>query len=75
MDVTASDGTTGRHVLVVPVAVGAVSISVGISLLEDDSRKVDAGDIEGIAALANAVQGGFRGFRTFPANELGRFVL
>lgn len=32
-------------------------------------------DREGIVALANAVQGGYQRFRTFPANEPGRFIL
>ena len=75
VDVVVSNGQTGRHVLAVPVAISAVSITVGILLSEEDSRNVDAGNIEDIASLANAVQGGFQGFRTFPANELGRFVL
>lgn len=75
VDVVASNGMTGRHVLAVPVAISAVSITVGVLLTEEDSRKVDAGDIDGIASLANAVQGSYQRFRTFPANELGRFVL
>jgi hypothetical protein len=75
VDVVVSNGMTGRHVLAVPVAISAVSITVGVLLTEEDSLKVDAGDIEGIASLANAVQGGYQRFRTFPANELGRFVL
>ena len=75
VDVVASNGMTGRHVLAVPVAISAVSITVGVLLTEADSLKVDAGAIEGIAALANAVQGGYQRFRTFPANELGRFIL
>jgi hypothetical protein len=75
VDVVVSNGTTGRHVLAVPVAISAVSITVGVLLTEEDSLKVDASDIEGIASLANAVQGSYRRFRTFPANELGRFVL
>ena len=75
VDVVASDGVTGRHVLAVPVAISAVSLTVGVLLTEEDSLKVDAGDIEHIVSLANAVQGGFKRFRTFPANELGRFVL
>lgn len=73
--VTVSNGTSGRHVLAVPVAISAVSITVGLMLTEADSRKADAGELEAIASLANAVQYGFRRFRTFPANELGRFVL
>ena len=75
VDVVVSNGQIGRHVLAVPVAISAVSVTVGVLLMEEDSRKVDAGHIEDIASLANAVQGGFRRFRTFPANELGRFVL
>ncbi len=75
VDVVASNGLTGRHVLAVPVAISAVSVTVGVLLTEEDSQKVDADDIEDIASLANAVQGGFKRFRTFPANELGRFVL
>ncbi|WEK03249.1 MAG: hypothetical protein P0Y65_13710 [Candidatus Devosia phytovorans] len=75
VDVIVSTGQTGRHVLAVPVAISAVSFTVGVLLTEEDSCKVDAGDIEDLASLANAVQGGFRRFRTFPANELGRFVL
>ena len=75
VDVVVSNGKTGRHVLAVPVAISAVSITVGVLLIEEDSRKGDAGNIEDIASLANAVQGGFQSFRTFPANELGRFVL
>lgn len=75
VDVVVSNGMSGRHVLAVPVAISAVSITVGVMLTEEDSRKADAGDIDAIASLANAVQGGFRRFRTFPANELGRFVL
>ena len=75
VDVTVSNGMRGRHVLAVPVAISAVSFTVGVMLTEEDSRKADAGDIKAIASLANAVQGGFRRFRTFPANELGRFVL
>jgi hypothetical protein len=75
VDVVVSNGLTGRHVLAVPVAISAVSITVGVLLTEEDSRKADAGDIEGIASLANAVQGNYRHFRTFPANELGRFVV
>jgi len=75
IDVVVSNGQIGRHVLAVPVAISAVSVTVGVLLIEEDSRKVDAGNIEDIAALANAVQGGFGRFRTFPANELGRFVL
>lgn len=71
----ASNGLTGRHVLAVPVAISAVSLTVGVLLTEDDSEKVEAGDIEDIASLASAVQSGFKRFRTFPANELGRFVL
>ena len=75
VDVAASDGTRGRHVLAVPVAVGAVSFTVGMILSEEDSLKADVGDFEAVASLANAVQGDHRRFRTFPANELGRFVL
>ena len=75
VDVVVSNGTTGRHVLAVPVAISAVSITVGVLLIEEDSCKVDAGKIEDIASLANAVQGGFQRFRTFPSNDLGRFVL
>lgn len=75
VDVIASNGQTGRHVLAVPVAISAVSVTVGVLLLEEDSLKVDAGNLEDVASLANAVQGGFQRFRTFPANELGRFVL
>lgn len=75
VDVTVSNGMSGRHVLAVPVAISAVSITVGIMLTEEDSRKADAGDIDTSASLANAVQGGFQRFRTFPANELGRFVI
>ncbi|RUP22233.1 hypothetical protein [Methylobacterium sp.] len=75
VDVAASDGQTGRHVLALPVAIGAVSITVGLVLTEEDSRRADRGDLEGIAAVAQAVQSGYRRFRTFPANELGRFVL
>ena len=75
VEAVASNGLVGRHVLAVPVAISAVSFTVGVLLTEEDSRKADAGEIEGIAALANAVQGGYRRFRTFPANELGRFVL
>ncbi|MGT2479719.1 hypothetical protein ACU4GR_14370 [Methylobacterium oryzae CBMB20] len=75
VDVVASDGLTGRHVLAVPVAISAVSITVGLVLTEEDLRRADAGDLDGIASLAQAVQSGYRRFRTFPANELGRFVL
>jgi hypothetical protein len=75
VDVVASDGMVGRHVLAVPIAISAVSITVGVLLTEEDSRKVDEGDIEGVVSLANAVQGSYQSFRTFPANELGRFVL
>ncbi len=75
VQVVASNGLTGRHVLAVPIAISAVSITVGVLLTEEDSLKVDAGRIEDIASLANAVQGGYQRFRTFPANELGRFVL
>ena len=75
VDVVVSNGRAGRHVLAVPVAISAVSITVGILLTEEDSLKVDAGEIEVVASLANAVQGGYQRFRTFPANELGRFVL
>jgi hypothetical protein len=75
VDVVVSNGQAGRHVLAVPVAISAVSLTVGVLLIEEDSRKVDAGNIEDIASLANAVQGGFQRFRTFPATELGRFVL
>jgi len=75
VQVVASNGLTGRHVLAVPVAMSAVSFTVGVLLTEEDSLKVDAGRIEDIASLANAVQGGYQRFRTFPANELGRFVL
>jgi hypothetical protein len=75
VDVMVSNGLTGRHVLAIPVAISAVSITVGVLLTEEDSLKVDAGEIEAIASLANAVQGSYRRFRTFPANELGRFVL
>ena len=59
VDVVVSNGQTGRHVLAVPVAISAVSITVGVLLIEEDSCKVDAGKIEDIASLANAVQGGF----------------
>lgn len=75
VNVVASNGLTGRHVLAVPVAISAVSVTVGVLLTEEDSRKADVGDLEDIASLANAVQGGFKRFRTFPANELGRFAL
>jgi hypothetical protein len=75
VQVVVSDGLTGRHVLAVPIAISAVSLTVGVLLTEEDSLRVDAGYIEDIASLANAVQGGYRRFRTFPANELGRFVL
>ena len=75
VDVVASNGMRGRHVLAVPVAISAVSITVGVLLTEEDSRKADAGEMEAIASLANAVQGGYQRFRTFPANELGRFLL
>lgn len=75
VDVIVSNGQTGRHVLAVPVAISAISLTVGVLLTEEDSRKVDTGDIEDIASLANAVQSGFRRFRTFPANEPDRFVL
>lgn len=75
IDVVVSNGQTGRHVLAVPVAIGAVCFTVGLLLLEEDSCKVEAGEIEDIASLASAVQSGFRQFQTFPANELGRFVL
>jgi hypothetical protein len=75
VQVVASNGLTGRHVLAVPIAISAVSITVGVLLTEEDSLKVDAGCIDDIASLANAVQGGYQRFRTFPANELGRFVL
>jgi len=75
VDVTVSNGATGRHVLVVPVAVSAVSFSAAVLLTEEDSTKVDAGDMAVVASLANAVQGNYRKFRTFPANELGRFIL
>ncbi|WCS25517.1 hypothetical protein LOK46_01360 [Methylobacterium sp. NMS14P] len=75
VDVVASDGSSGRHVLAVPVAIGAVSITVGLVLTDEDSRSAEAGDLAGIASLARAVQGGYRHFRTFPANDLGRFVL
>ena len=75
VDVVVSNGMSGRHVLAVPGAISAVSVTVGVMLTEEDSRKADAGDIDAIASLANAVQGRFRPFRTFPANELCRFVL
>lgn len=75
VDVIVSNGQTGRHVIAVPVAISAVSVTVGVLLLEEDSLKVDAGNLEDVASLANAVQGGFQRFRTFPANALGRFVL
>lgn len=75
VDVVVSNGNTGRHVLADPVAMSAVSFTVGVLLTEEDSLKVDAGDIDTVVTLANAVQGGYRRFRTFPANELGRFVL
>lgn len=75
VDVVASTGLTERHVLAVPGAISAVSITVGVLLTQEDSRKAGVGDIEDIASLANAVQGGFKRFRTFPANEFGRFVL
>ena len=52
-----------------------IIVTVGVLLMEEDSRKVDAGNPEDIASLANAVQGGFQRFRTFTANDLGRFVL
>lgn len=76
VDVVVSNGRTGRHVLAIPFAISAVSITVGIVLTEEDSLKADVGNIDAVAALANAVQqSGYRRFRTFPANELGRFVL
>lgn len=75
VDVAVSNGMKGRHVLAVPVAISAVSVTVGVLLTEEDSHKADAGDLADIESLANAVQGDFRRFRTFPANELGRFVL
>ena len=52
-----------------------IVVTVGVLLMEEDSRKVDAENLEDIASLANAVQGGFQRFRTFTANDLGRFVL
>jgi hypothetical protein len=75
VDVVVSNGTTGRHVFAVPVAISAVSIMVGVLLTEEESLIIDAGDIGVIASLANAVQGSYQRFRTFPANDLSRFVL
>lgn len=75
VDVVVSNALTGRHVLAVSVAISAVSITVGVLLTEEESLNVDAGDIEVIASLANAVQGSYQRFRTFPSNELGRFIL
>lgn len=70
VDVKASNGLTARHVLAVPVA-----IKVGLVLTEDDSQRCEAGDMAVVETLANAVQFNFNKFRTFPANELGRFVI
>ena len=75
VQVSACDGSRYRHVLVVPLSQGAVSYSAGLALIEDDSAKADAGDFLEVGRLANAVSWDFRRYRTFPAGELGRFVL
>ena len=75
VDVSACDGSRYRHVLVVPLSHGAVSYSAGLALIEEDSAKADAGDFAEVARLANAVSWDFRRYRTYPAPELGRFVL
>lgn len=75
IDVTASNGLQGRHVLVVPTCVGAASFSVGVLLTERDSAKADAGDFHDIGQLAIDVQRAYRKFRTFPAAGLERFYV
>ncbi len=75
VDVSGCDGSRYRHVLVVPLSHGAVSYSAGLALIEEDSAKADAGDFAEVDRLANAVSWDFRRYRTFPAPELGRFVL
>ena len=75
VDVSACDGSRYRHVLVVPLSRGAVSYSAGVALIEEDSARTDAGDFAEVERLANAVSWDFNRYRTFPAAELGRFVL
>ncbi len=72
--VSASDGARYRHLLVVPLSHGAASFSTALALLEEDSARVDAGDIGVIDRLADAVAWDFRRYRTFPS-PLGRFTL
>lgn len=76
VDVTASNGDSGRHVVALPCSVGAASFTAGIMLTEADSLRVDAGDVACVSKLASAVRSmGYRRFRTFPANELPTYTL
>lgn len=75
VNILASDGRRHRHALEIPVAVSAVSFSVGLALEEEDSRRVEAGDTDGIRCLAGNVQYAFSRFRTFPVPWPPRFIL
>jgi hypothetical protein len=74
--VTASDGTGYRHLLIVPTSVGAASFDVGMALLEEQSIEVDAGDLDTVERIAEALRTRYPSLTAFPPpTRLNRFFV